>query len=700
MGYDDAVALERRWGAASILLALLTVLVFIPGLSDEFTWDDNGLIRTNQNIQLPERYGEALTSDFWNVSSDATQANETYNHLYRPLVTFAYIVQFRLFGLHAAGYRAVSLALHLLCCILAFFWLRRRLPPSEETHRLLAVGLGAALFALHPSRAEAVSWISGSTELWMCALVLLAAVAFDSKRNWLAGILLALALFAKESAIVAAPLLLADRFLLQGRRERSASIALVAPVVVALLLRVWAVDVGLPTGQVRGALPRSLASFGLYAQQIFSPWNPTAFPGMRLYECGRGEVLPAAWWIGGTLVVGAVILSGIVAYRRQAWRPVFADALWVVVPLLPVVNFIDLGSRNLTADRFLYLPMLGVASLLARGLLWMFQKRASLGRMIAVVASVLVLGFAVVTSLHSRVFASSSSLWEYEVMRNPENPFALHAVGTARTRAGLRNSGFAYLEEAHALAARTCVRDDELRAAKDLAWALALRTSPDDQSTLLALQSAYAQMARDGAFEYGGRPAWLMQLTPEETSDFLSDDLQYAFPRATVEARLGNIDAATQIVVDQAGRSVSLHPLSENLRLRLVAAQGRIEEPLRELAQERAVADADTLRTVLATLRETLSRTNLPSDAQTRLSRYALGFGQAPNDLAALPPKFRTVMDAVRAYESDAPVDLEALERQSANSRQLRGFIELARAKADVRRFDEQLRGPTGIQNP
>jgi hypothetical protein len=694
MRYDDRVALERRWGAASILLALLTVLVFIPGLSDEFTWDDNGLIRTNQNIQSPERYREALTSHFWNVSSDAAQANETYNHLYRPLVTFAYIVQFRLFGLHAAGYRAVSLALHLLCCILAFFWLRRRLPPGEETHRLLAVGLGAAVFALHPSRAEAVSWISGSTELWMCALVLLAAVAFDSKRNWLAGVLLALALFAKESAIVAAPLLMADRFLLKGRRERSASIALVAPVVVALLLRVWAVDVALPTGQIRGALPRTLASFGLYAQQIFSPWNPTAFPGMRLYECERGEVLPAAWWIGGAVLLAVVILLGVVAYRRHAWRPVFADALWVVVPLLPVANLIDLGSRNLTADRFLYLPMLGVASLLARVLLWMFQKRASLGKTVAMVASVVVLGFAVVASLHSRVFASSSSLWEYEVVRNPENPFALHAVGTARTRAGLRGSGFAYLVEAQALAARTCVRDDELRAAKDLAWALALRTRPDDQSTLVGLQHAYAQVPRTANFDYRGRPTWRIQLTPAETSEFLSDDLQFTLPRATVEARLGNINAATQIVLEQASGSDPLHPLSENLRIRLVAAQGRLEQALRELAQERAgaTADADGLRAVLLILREMLSRTDLPSDAQTRVIQYALGFGQAPNDLAGLLPDIRTVFDALRAYESDAPVDLAALERQSANSRQLPGFIELAKARADVRRFDEQLR--------
>ena len=462
-------------------------------------------------------------------------------------------------------------------------------------------------------------------------------------------------------------LTLGRSILAAGTSRRSASIALVAPVVVALLARVWIVDVALPSGPIRGALPRALASFGLYAQQIFSPWNPTAFPGMRLYECERGEVLPAAWWIGGTAVLAVVILLGVVAYRRHAWRPVFADVLWVVVPLLPVANLIDLGSRNLTADRFLYLPMLGVASLLARGLLWMFQKRASLGKTVAIVASVVVLGFAVVTSLHSRVFASSSSLWEYEVTRNPENPFALHAVGTARTRAGLRNSGFEYLEEAQALAARSCVRDDQLRAAKDLAWALALRTSPDDQSTLAALQSAYAQMARDGAFEYVGRPTWLMQLTPEETSDFLSDDLQYAFPRATVEARLGNINAAMQVLRDQAASSDSLHPLSENLRLRLVAAQGRIEESLRELAQEHSVADAGMLRSVLATLRETLLRTNLPSDAQTRLARYALGFGQAPNNLGGLPPGIRAVLDALRTYESNAPVDLAALEQQSVN---------------------------------
>lgn len=59
MGYDGVVASEPWWGAAPVLLALLTVLVFFPGLSDEFTWDDNGLIRTNENIHEPGRYDDS-----------------------------------------------------------------------------------------------------------------------------------------------------------------------------------------------------------------------------------------------------------------------------------------------------------------------------------------------------------------------------------------------------------------------------------------------------------------------------------------------------------------------------------------------------------------------------------------------------------------------------------------------------------------
>ena len=681
---------RRWWVAGLILLGLLTVLVFIPGLSDEFTWDDNGLIRTNENIQRPERYREALTTHFWNVSENATESNETYSHLYRPLVTLAYIVQYRLFGLHAVGYRVVNLALHVLCCMLAFFWLARRLPTGTETQRLLAIGLGTAVFALHPSRVEAVSWISGSTDLWMCALVLLGALAFDSNRNWLAGILLALALFAKESAIVAAPLLLADRFLLRGDRDRRASVALIAPVVAALMVRVWMVDLDLPSGAAQAAAPRILASFGLYLQQVAAPWNPTAFPGMRIYSCEAGESLSASWLIMGTLLVGATTVLGIIAVRRKEWRPTFADLLWFVVPLLPVVNLLDLGSRNLTADRFLYLPMLGVVAILARGMLWLLARRPAIGNASAITVAVFVVGFAVMTSLHSRVFTSSSSFWEYEARRNTENPFALHAVGTARTLAGLRDTGLEFLERAQRVAERTCVHIDQVRAATDLGWAHSLRVGPNDREKLLKMRSAYAQVPSSGLFAYDGPSGWSVQLTPEEARDLVSEELRYMLPRATIEARLGNIDEAVEIV--EAPGWGELHPQTRSLRLRLLAAQGRDQRALIESVKHDSVADIESLTSVLATVDETLAHAHIPSERRGSLVAYALGFGQAPDELDSLSPRDRAILEAVRAYSTDAPVDIEGMQAFAEGSDELPGFIDLARASSDLRRLDAQLR--------
>lgn len=672
-----------------ILVGLITVLVFIPGLSDEFTWDDNGLIRTNENVQRPERYREALTTHFWNVSENAVEVNETYNHLYRPVVTLAYITEYRLFGLHAMGYRMVSLALHVLCCALAFLWLARRLPTGNARHRLVAISLGVAVFAFHPSRVEAVSWISGSTELWMCALVLLGAQAFDSNRNWLAGILLAFALFAKESAVIAAPLLLADRFLVHGGRNRAASVALMAPVVAALIARIWVVDVDLPSGEAHDALPRALASFGLYAQQVAAPWNPTAFPGMRIYSCEAGESLLAGWLAGGVLVVVATTALGITALHRNAGRPVLADALWLVVPLLPVVNLLDLGSRNLTADRFLYLPMLGVAAISARGVLWLLDKRPAVGRATAVAITVLIIGFAVVTSLHSRVFASSSSFWEYEARRNPENPFALHAVGTARTRAGLRDTGLAFLEHAQALAKRTCVHGDAVRAAKDLGWALSLAAGPGNQETLTNLKATYARVPRDGLFEYDGPSGWSVQLTPEEARDLVSDELHYALPRAAIEARLGHLDEAMTIL--EASGSGDLHPQSRSLRLRLLAGQGHLRRAVIELARDDSLPEAEGLTSILGTLHETLAEAPLTSDSHPALARYALGFGQAPNDLEALTTRDRTILEALRAYSIDQPIEIDALASYAETSGELSRFIRLAEAKATIRTLDAQL---------
>jgi len=683
---------SRRWWAVSGALAVVSVIVFVPGLSHEFTWDDHGLIRTNENIQRPDRFVEALTTHFWNVSKEAVEANETYGHLYRPVVTLAYILQYRMFGDDARGYRIVSLALHLACTLLALFWLARRLNHGARPARLLAIGLAAAVFAVHPTRPESVSWISGSTELWMCLFVLLGAWAFDSERSWLAGLLLGVALFAKETALVVAPLVLVDRFLVHSRLERKASVALMLPVLVAVMARITVIDPHLPPGNLVGAVPRALASIGLYAGQVISPWNPTAFPGMRVYDCARGEVLPGLWWSAGVAVTGALVLLAVIATKRKAWRPALADGLWFTIPLLPVVNLVDLGSRNLTADRFLYLPMLGVCALLARGLLGLLEARPPLGRAAVAMLVVLVVGFGTLSALHTRVFASSSSFWEYEVERREDNLFALHAVGTARMKAGLHRTGLAFLTRARDVADETCVRVDRWRAARDLGWASAVVLDPDDEAAVTRLRNTFERLSSDGSFEHERPPRWSIQLTSDEVKELQDDPLHFVFPRALVEARAGNVARAREILAES-GRYETFHPDLRALHLRLVAVDDT-RHALMTLARTERVTDIESLTVVLATLHETLTRIDADAATKAALAKHALGFGASTPELDVVPLFERAVLEALRAYELNRPFDRGLLEEHADSMPELERFLRVAAARAEVRALDQSSSTP------
>lgn len=222
-GSDDDIDLPRvpltnRPRTMLALLLLATALVFLPALGGDFVWDDTLLIGTNSYIRDLSRLGEALTHDFWHNPQSLETGVGLPRRYYRPVVTLAYALQFRVFGEHPAGYHLVNLALHLGCVVLAFGWLRRRLGTrgDEGDHRLAALAwvMGAALFAVHPSRPESVAWISGSTDLWLGLFALLGLRAWDRHPRLggavLAGLCFFFATLSKETAVVLPALLLVD----------------------------------------------------------------------------------------------------------------------------------------------------------------------------------------------------------------------------------------------------------------------------------------------------------------------------------------------------------------------------------------------------------------------------------------------------------------------------------------------------------
>ena len=142
------------------------------------------------------------------------------SNFYRPFTLLYQRLMNSMIGISAWGWHAGSVLLNLLCVLLVFALARQllRTPPTAF--------FAAALYAVHPTHVEAVTWISAAGDPLMTVFVLAAAVAFLHWRNgesaaWLAAALAAgaAALLTKDMAVVL-PALLSAFLLLPAAARR------------------------------------------------------------------------------------------------------------------------------------------------------------------------------------------------------------------------------------------------------------------------------------------------------------------------------------------------------------------------------------------------------------------------------------------------------------------------------------------------
>lgn len=496
-GVSSAAASPGPWITAVAVVLAAAALTFAPSLSGGFVWDDQLLIVANERVRdlaaLPQVFGRS----FWDVS--IASADLRGGSYYRPLIAAAFAVEFQLFGLRAWGYHAVNVALHLACTLLVARWLfaRLRADAPDAPPPVAAAALGAALFAMHPSRVESVAWISGSTDLWATLFSLAALGAWQRVRglHGVVGTTLATlaAALCKESALVLPVLLAIER----GRRpwrDLAGPSAAVAAVVAARLFLLGPVFHGEGEG-LPGAAARVLSSVGHLVRLVLVPWPPTVMPAFVRFEAS-GPVAYDAW----SVALGALFLTGAAALllgslRRPSLRPWARDLSILLVALAPAVNLAPLRLQTLVAPRFLYLPLLGVCALLARAL---SRVPPSQARAVTMACGAGLLLCASLVVRHTAAFASSADLWAWEVAINPDNHFALKALAIARTRERRPIEALQLSIRAFEAAGRTHARQARVDRALDVASRVSDLTPEADQETLVAVRSFLEAFAPSG----------------------------------------------------------------------------------------------------------------------------------------------------------------------------------------------------------
>jgi len=398
--------IRRRWTQAGLFLAALTAAVYGRVASHGFVcFDDNFYVTENPLV----RAGLSLAGLRWAFFTD----NGNYWH---PLAIVSHMLDVQMFGLNPSGHHLVSVLLHAAAVLVLFFALKRMTGdfwPSLFT---------AAVFAIHPVQVESVAWIAERKTI-LAGLAMLAALwAYANGRLAAVAGLFAVSLMAKPST-VAFPLLLVlvDYWPLRRKLSWSASLreklplaALAAASCAATRLSSrYVTDVPLPY--------RLLNTPAFYLRYLGETLWPSGLSVFHPYPAA-----PRPWLGLGSALVLAAITAAVVRLRRRN-PALMVGWLWFAASIAPMAGFIAVGAHSI-ADRFLYIPLIGLAIMAAWGLPAAFPRPKAWG------AAAVLGALAFVTAAQLGYWKDSATLFERAAAVEP---------GSALVQTHL---GFAYFE--------------------------------------------------------------------------------------------------------------------------------------------------------------------------------------------------------------------------------------------------------------
>jgi tetratricopeptide (TPR) repeat protein len=367
------IATRSAAAGAAAAIVLATLLAYLPALRGPFAFfDDELYVSRNtvlQNIPLTES---------WRFFAARTNAWE-----YLPLRDLTYRIDYAIFGLNPAGYKAHNLLLYGIACA-GVWWLAmgllRLVRGREDSEDPWIAAAATALFAVHPAHVESVAWISGRKDLlsgafaiWSLALFTRALLRGDEETRefgW-SYLLFAFAILSKSTVvpvpIVAWLIALAHEAGGEGRLDAAAvrrAVLRVVPLAMlaggSVVLQVWGsntygdervFELG---ASVLGRVFFAVRILGALAGIAVAPWRPRL-----IYDVEAPGLNAAVTLAAGTFVAGLTVYAAWRSLRSHA--PAWLGIAMAGVLMLPFLQIIPISTWSYASDRFVFLPTVGVA---------------------------------------------------------------------------------------------------------------------------------------------------------------------------------------------------------------------------------------------------------------------------------------------------------------------------------------------------
>ena len=429
-----------------LAVAFSAVVVYLNALGNDFVLDDIGLIRDNVRIRSLADNPHLFVSSYWGVNGP--------QGLYRPLVLVTYALNYAMHGLATYGYTAVNIALHAGVSLL-LFTLVRGIGGS-----LVAAGVTAMAFAVHPVHTEAVTGISGRPELLAAFFFLLAMhfhrLAPTADRTALRYRAAALACFAcallsKESAITLMlvlpvmdalvpangndgqpatprsrvltdylPLVAVALAYIAVRRTVLGGIVIGGGVIAPLdnpIVPIATMPLGERLGATTGqALMTPFAAVVEYARLLSWPARLSAD-----YSYNQIPLVTSA--LDVRFVAGVALVAACVGGIALLWRrsPISAFGLAFAALTFSIVSNFVITIGTLCAERLMYLPSAGVLIAAGAGADRLVRTAPAWRRVASAVIILLISIGAARTWARNRDWKTESALWSAAVAAAPDS---------------------------------------------------------------------------------------------------------------------------------------------------------------------------------------------------------------------------------------------------------------------------------------
>jgi 4-amino-4-deoxy-L-arabinose transferase-like glycosyltransferase len=422
---------KRNWRPA-ILSALVAFGVFAVTLRGTYIYDDRFIVVEDPRVSHPAQWYQFWTEGWFPDGVD---------HLYRPLTSTTFGVQWWLNGNRAWAFHLVNLLLYAACAA-AVAELARRMGGVTVAY------LAGLLFAVHPLHTEVVAGLVGRADL-LCTLFFLLPLILlwrplTMKRVWVIFACCVLSLLSKEQGLLL-PLVillyvmgrsLATRSLLSDvrsiQKNRPAmwlSLLLCWTWAIYITFREWMLPMEWdrhfldwtvnPLIRAKGAsvwlMPVEM--LGRYVQLLIVPWKLSIDYGGSVI----GSVVHPAdpyLYIGFSAVLIWVILMFVSLWRRWGMA---AFCLLVMALTWGMVSNFGVFIGTIFAERLIFLPSVFFLILIAMALSHL-RRRA-----LAPILGVLIALGAIRSFTYARHWNNRLEFYEYS-LRNQPRSVQLHLL--------------------------------------------------------------------------------------------------------------------------------------------------------------------------------------------------------------------------------------------------------------------------------